>query len=181
MFKRWLARILRKLLGLAHVTTLVGTLTFVARNADGSVAWTEDVVMNGDTTAGLNDMLSVYFNSGSQKTAWYSGLINNSGFSALSASDTISSHAGWSEYTGYSESVRQTWTPNSPSAGVMTGSSMVFTFTESVTMKGAFIVSNNTKGGTTGTLFATGAFSSTQAMSNGQTLTITYTKTLTAA
>ena len=52
---------------------------------------------------------------------------------------------------------------------------MVFTMSATVTIKGGFLISNNTKGGTTGTLFATGLFGSAQALVSGQSLKVTYT------
>src|SRR5262245_19022938 len=88
-------------------------------NPDGSLAW-KDRFSNGIVNGALNDILSVYLAGGTQKTTWYLGLINNSGFSALAAADTISSHDGWSESTDYTESVRQTWTPGAPASGVIT-------------------------------------------------------------
>ena len=155
-----------------------GYFTAEIRDADGTLLYRE-VFPNGSTTAGLNDMLSVYFNSGTQKTTWYLGLINNSGFSALAAGDTMSSHAGWSELTGYSESARPTWTPGAPASGVITNSSgVVFTASGSIDVKGAFLVSDSTKGGTSGVLWATGAFASVQSLTVGQTLTLTYSSTL---
>lgn len=178
-WKKFLRKLLRRLLKGAHVTTMVGAFTFQCHNPDGSLAWEEECVLNGDTTSGLNDMLGVYFNSGTQKTTWYIALVDNSGFTAFAASDTISSHSGWSESTAYSDTTRRQWTPNAPSAGIITGSTASFAINGTATIHGAFIVSNSTKGGTTGQLFATGPFGSNQAVSNGQTLSVTYSKTLT--
>jgi hypothetical protein len=158
-----------------------GFWDFVARDARGNVLW-EEHIPNGIVNGALNDILSVYFAAGTQKTTWYAGLINNSGFSALSSSDTISSHTGWSESSDYSESVRQTWTPGAVASGIITNpSAMVFTANATVTIKGAFLVSNSTKGGTTGQLWATGAFSATQSLSSGQTLSVSYSLTATAS
>lgn len=150
----------------------------VCRNPDGTVAWRERF-KNGTCTAGLSDMLSVYFASGTQKTSWYAGLINDSGFSALAAADTIATHAGWSELTGYAESVRPTFTPGTPSNGILYGTVAAVTFNALGTVKGAFLVSNNTKGGSTGILFATGLFSQSRAVLSGQTLSFSYTCTAT--
>ena len=50
-----------------------------------------------------------------------------------------------------------------------------------VTIKGLFLCSDNTKGGTTGTLFATAAFTGgNQTVNNGDTLKVTYTVSATA-
>lgn len=148
-------------------------------NADGSFDREFDWE-NADTNAGLNSMLDVYFNSGTQITTWYLGLIDNTGFTSVAASDTMSSHTGWSESTAYSESVRQTWTSGAASGQAVTNAATVnFTANATVTVKGIFITSSNTKGGTTGTLFAT-ATGSAQSFTSGQVMKMTYTKTLTA-
>jgi hypothetical protein len=150
-----------------------------AENPDGSFdkdSLRVAVAKNMVTNAALNDVLAVYLNSGTQKTNWYLGLIDNSGFSALAAGDTISSHAGWTENTAYSQSTRPQWNPDAPSGQTITNStSVTFTANASVTIKGCFLVSDNTKGGTTGLLFATGAFTSTQSLVNAQNLKVTYT------
>lgn len=148
-------------------------------NPDGTLAW-KDRWDNGATSTALNDILSVYFASGTQKTTWYLGLINNSGFSALAAADTIASHAGWTELTDYSESVRQTWSPTAPAGGSVTNSSSPsFTnVTNGNVVNGAFLVSDSTKGGTTGTMWATSSASSPQTLQSGQILKINYTTQL---
>lgn len=139
----------------------------------------KEVFPNGSTTAGLNSILSVYFNSGTQLTTWYLGLINNTPAPTLAAADTIASHSGWSESTSYSESVRQTWTPGAPASASITNPTVAtFTANAAITIYGLFLVSNSTKGGTTGTMWAHGAFGSTQALISGQTLTGKYTLTL---
>ncbi len=62
---------------------------------------------------------------------------------------------------------------------MITGSVAVFTIDATCTIRGAFLTSDDTKGGTTGTMWATAAFASTQALVAGQTLTVTYTCTAT--
>ena len=144
-------------------------------NAKGRELWRADF-HNGNTTSGLTNFLSVYFNSGTQLTTWYIGLINNSPAPTLATADTIASHAGWTEYTGYSNANRVTYTPAAPAAASMTNaaSPATFNFTEAVTIFGGFLVSNNTKGGTTGQMFATGGLSNLQTMANGQSLNVSY-------
>lgn len=149
-------------------------------NADGTFNRREKLTLrfwNGITTAGINNLLNVYFGATSKAAAWYMGLIASSGYSALAAADTMSSHAGWTEETSnYSQSTRPQWTPASASGGSVSNSSSVdFTITGSVTVKGIFLVDNSTKSGTTGTLWATALFTSgDQALVNGQTLKVTY-------
>lgn len=133
-------------------------------------------VDNGITDVGLNKILDDMFNSGTQSATWYVGLIDNSGFSALANSDTMSSHAGWSESTAYTEANRVTWGVGAASSRSVTNASTVdFSINATVTINGIFVVDNNTKGGTTGTLWATASFSSAVVASNGDTLKVTYT------
>jgi len=141
-----------------------------------------EVIDNAATTAGLNHLLATEYGGGSQVSAWYMGLVNNSGFSTFAAADTMGSHSGWSELTGYSESTRQEWVEAGASGGIM-GTTTVATFTANATIavKGAFLTSDSTKGGTTGTLAATGAFSNVQNLTSGQTLRLSYTVTLTSS
>jgi hypothetical protein len=178
--KNWLRRGLRLALKkLGHTTFMVGTAYLTVHNPDGSLAWTREVAVNGDTYAGLNDMLSVYFASGTQKTTWYCGLINSSGFSTLSVNDTIASHAGWAELTGYDEATRRTLTFGSPASGVISASVATFTMSGTVAIKGAFFVSDSTKSGATGVMFCTDEFDNEQNLTVGQTLSVTFVKTAT--
>lgn len=131
---------------------------------------------NGITTAGKNSLLDVYFRAQTQITAWYLGLIDNAGFSALSAADTMSSHAGWTESTAYSDSTRQQWVQSAASSGSITnGTAATFNINGTATLYGTFVTSVSTKGGTTGTLWSTAAFSSTKAVINGDQVKLTYT------
>jgi len=77
-------------------------------NPDGSVAWIEEFD-NAVTTEGLNHILNVEFHGTTQVTTWYVGLINNSPSPSLNAADTLASHAGWTEWTAFSETTRQAW------------------------------------------------------------------------
>ncbi len=130
---------------------------------------------NGMTTAGLTAALSVELGAGTQVTAWYMGLVDNSGWTAFAAGDTMGSHSGWVELTDYDEATREALTFAAASGGVInTSAAAEFTLNASVAIKGAFITSISTKGGTTGTLRATGAFSNVQNFTSGQIFQINY-------
>jgi len=137
---------------------------------------------NGVTTAGLNHILNVEFGGTTQVATWYFGLVSSSGFSAFSAADTMGSHTGWSEQTGYDEAARQTWSVGAASGGIITnGTVATFTATSSMGVQGAFVTSSSTKGGTTGTLWATSALANApQTIPAGLTVRLTYTLTATA-
>ncbi len=140
----------------------------------------DDYGHNLITNAGLNDVLNAYIRGTTQTTAWYMSLVDNSGFSAFAAADVASSHAGWSENQSYSQATRPQWSPGAASSQSITNSSSVnFSITATVTIRGIFIISNSTIGGTTGTLFSEAAFSGgNQSCNNGDTLQATYTLSL---
>jgi len=137
---------------------------------DGNLTW-RDEFDNVVTTQGANLLGNIMFNGTTQITTWYLGL---KGTGTAAATDTAATHAGWSEVTGYSESVRQTLTLASFSSRTASNASSpaVFTINASVTVAGVFLISNSTKGGTTGSLYSAGDFSGgANSMSSG-TLTI---------
>lgn len=136
---------------------------------------------NAAVTVGLNYLLDAGFRNQTVVTAWYIGLINNSGFSALSAADTMSSHAGWTEFTDYDEATRQAWTIANAAASGSLATSTAATFTISATgsVRGMFLTSSNTKSGTTGTLWATATEGSGRSVVDDQSLQVFYTNTFT--
>lgn len=146
---------------------------------DGSVAW-EDRIENMVVNEGLNYVLSAALAAGTPITAWYIGITNASPTPA--AADTMASHAGWTEWTNYSESTRQTWTPGTVANQQVSNSGSKARVTcnaASQTVGGAFLVSSDAKGGTTGTLYAVGAFSGgNKALNTGEILEITATFSL---
>lgn len=145
-------------------------------------AVTDDfVVPNAAVTAGHNSLLNVGFRASTQITAWYVGLINGSGFSAVSASDTMASHPGWTEYTAYSETVRQTWTPGAASGGVIVNGT-VMTFTNGGSqgnIQGMFLASSSTKSEALSTLYSTAVESSPRTLAISAPFQVYYQVTLT--
>lgn len=150
---------------------------FGQKDANGNRKLLQEMeVPNGVTDVGINNILDVYFDAGTQITTWYLGLIDNSGYSAVAAADTMASHAGWTEFTGYSEANRVTWNPDPASAKTISNSTTVdFNISSAGTLRGAFAVSDNTKGGTTGVLWATALFTSTIPVTGGDLIKLTYT------
>ncbi len=133
---------------------------------------------NGMTTVGLTALASTELGGGTQYTTWYMGLISNSGYSALAVGDTASSHSGWTELASYDEATRPSLTFGAAAGGIIATSSVcTFTISATVAIKGAFIISNSTKSGTTGILRATGIFSSVQNLADNDVLTVNYSST----
>lgn len=147
----------------------------------GKLKW-RSLAKNGVTNGGLDHILDVEFHAATQLTTWYISLINTG--ASLAAADTMDSHAGWAENENYSEATRPEWTEGAASSQSITNASTVdFSIdTDSQTIYGAFLCSNSTKGGTSGTLFCTGAFSGGEQPANdGDTIKVTYTLSASAA
>ena len=105
--------------------------------------------------------------------------MDNAGFSAFATADTMASHAGWAETSGYSNANRPQWTCGAAASRQITNSVTVdFNINATVTVKGLFICGGtgaSTKGGSTGTLWSAAAFGSTVAVTSGDVLKVTYT------
>jgi hypothetical protein len=96
----------------------------------------------------------------------------------------MASHAGWTEIVPYSNATRPactfaTATTANPSVATNSASVAVFTINATATVGGAFLVSNDTKSGTTGTLFSAADFTGgDRSVGSGDTLNVTYTLSL---
>ena len=157
-----------------------GVFTVECRDKDGNLKWTAqspNLVVN----VGLQDMNTKYFSGSSYTAAWYIGLYGAASSNNPAAGDTASSHAGWTEVTAYSQAARPTATFGTattadPSVISNSASPATFSINATTTVGGAFLISNSTKGGTTGTLFSAADFQSPgdRAVVNGDTLSVTY-------
>lgn len=157
-------------------STVVGVYNAVCFGPDGKVKWAEQFP-NTVTTVGKNDLLDKYFTGSSYTATWYLGLINSGG--SYSAADTAASHAGWTENTDYSAATRPAPSWGSASAGSKATTATSFSINATATIGGAFMISNNTKGGTTGILYSAGNFTGgNRSVASGDTLNVTYTATV---
>ena len=165
-----------------------GVYFFECYDKEGNLKWKEEA-SNLVVNVGLKDMNDKYFSGSTYTAAWYLGLITGPGASTtISASDTMSSHIGWSENTGYSNANRPTCTFGAattadPSVISNTASVAVFNINATSAIAGAFLTSDNTKGGTSGVLFSASDFQSPgdRAVVSGDTLNVTYQFSLDAA
>jgi len=131
---------------------------------------------NGIVDVGLNHILDTEFHNQAAVATWYLGLVDNASWTAFAAADIMSSHAGWIENSDYDEATRPEWTEGAAAARTITNAVTVdFTISATVTIKGIFVTSVNTKGGSTGILWATAAFGSTVAVVDNDVLKVTYT------
>jgi hypothetical protein len=125
---------------------------------DGSLRWSE-TIDNLVTTEGLNDLLTKYFKGDGYSAAWFCGVISSTGYSVIDAGDTAASHAGWTESAKYTEGARPGITFGVAAAGALSSSSAAsFTINDTDTLKGAFAITDSTKGGTAGVLYSAALF-----------------------
>lgn len=155
---------------------------------EGNLKWKEDS-KNLVVNVGLKDMNDKYFAGTSYTATWYLGLITGPGAgTTIDPGDTMATHAGWTENTSYSQSTRPACTFGAattadPSVISNSASVAVFSINATTTIAGAFLTSNNTKGGSTGILFSASDFQSPgdRAVVSGDTLNVTYQFSLDAA
>lgn len=167
-----------------EVAKATGRFLMECYDKDGNLKWSaesQNLVVN----VGLQYMAGVALTSTTQITAWYIGLYGSGATSNPAATDTAASHAGWLEVTPYSNATRPAATFTAatnanPSVVTNSGSAASFSINATSTVGGAFLISNNTKGGTTGTLFSAADFQSPgdRTVANGDTLNVTYTFSL---
>lgn len=151
------------------------------RDKEGNIKWV-DSIENIVVNAGLDYLLDTGLSGGTAITSWFVGLTD--GTPTVAAGDIMSSHVGWVEVVAYSEATREAWTDGGVSGQSVDNSASVasFSINGTTTVGGAFLTSVSTKSGTTGTLYAAGAFTGgDRSLVNGDTLDVTATFTQAAA
>jgi len=151
---------------------------------DGNLKW-EAECPNLVVNVGLQDMNAKYFTGSAYTAAWYIGLYGSGVSNSPAAGNTMSSHSSWTEETGYSQATRPactfgTPTTANPSVATNSASPAVYSINATATIGGAFLVSDSTKGGSTGTLYSASDFTSPgdRSVVSGDTLNVTYTLSL---
>tara|TARA_R110000803_G_scaffold65782_3_gene127027 strand:+ start:453 stop:1034 length:582 start_codon:yes stop_codon:yes gene_type:complete len=164
-----------------------GAFTVQCFDKDGNLKW-EAEKHNLVVNVGLQDMNAKYFTGSGYTAAWYIGLYGAASSNNPAAGDTAASHGGWTELTSYSQATRPqavfgTATTADPSVISNTLSVAQFSINATVTVGGAFLISNNTKGGTSGVLFSAADFQSPgdRAVVSGDIINVTYQFSLDAA
>lgn len=166
------------------------------RDAQGNLKWKESFP-NLVNAVGKELMLNTLLRtSGTYTTTGpYLGLISGA-TPTFSASDTMASHGGWTEFTNYTvggSAVRgtavfgaATSTGSTPS-NVTTCSASAITYTITGgggTVGGCFLVTgsgaSSTQSNTSGTLYSAGAFATAKVTTAGDTVSVTYSTTATS-
>jgi len=164
--------------------TATGKFTVQCFDKDGKLKWeleSKNLVVN----VGLQYMAGVALTSTTQITTWYIGLYGAGASNTPAAGDTSASHAGWTEVTPYSNATRPSATfvaatNANPSVVTNSASPAAFNINATQTVGGAFLISNSTKSGSTGTLFSASDFTSPgdRSVVSGDTLNVAYSLSL---
>jgi hypothetical protein len=167
----------------------------VCRDADGNIKW-EDSFPNLVNAIGKQLMLDTLLSGSSYTTVGpYLGLISGAS-PTFAASDTMTSHGGWTEFTAYTvggSAVRGTASFGSATSSgttpsnVTTKSASAITYTITGgggTVGGCFLVTgsgaSSTLSNTGGTLYSAGAFATAKVTTAGDTVSVTYSTTATS-
>lgn len=176
---------------LGEVGLLKGVFEF-EHIRDGKVIYTEKFP-NTVVTVGKNLALDTFLAGSSYTvTGPYLGMISSASYSAISAADTMASHAGWLEagttnapqWTTPAAGARATCAWSAASAGSKAlSAAAAFSISTSGTLKGAFIVFGSgavaTNLSTAGTLLSAGLFTGgDRAVLNGDTVNVSYSLSL---
>ena len=166
------------------------------RDKDGNLKW-EEKFPNLVNAVGKELMFNTLLRtSGTYTTVGpFLGLISGSR-PTFAAADTMSSHAGWTEFTNYTvggSAVRGTATFGAASSSGLTpnnvttcgATAILYTITGGGgTVGGCFLVTGtgavNTLSSTAGTLYSAGAFGTPRSTTAGDTISVTYSTTATS-
>lgn len=179
---------LASLAGMGEACQAEGVYTFRCFDKEGGSLLWEEKIDNVVCTVGKNLMLQSSLTGSSYTVVGpYMGLISSSGFTAVAAGDTMTSHGGWNE-------AGSTYAPTfaariAPAFGTATGgaigtsSTVNFTMTGAGTLQGAFITYGTgavaTLMDTNGVLLSAGVFTGgAQPVNSGNVVQVTYSLSL---
>jgi hypothetical protein len=167
------------------------------RDAAGNLKW-EESFPNLVNAVGKELMLNTLLRtSGTYTTVGpFLGLIGGASPTFGTGSDTMASHAGWTEYTNYTvggSAIRgtavfaATTSSGSTPSNVSVSAATAITYTITGgggTVSGCFLVTGSgavsTQNSTAGTLYSAGAFATAKITTAGDTVSVTYSTTATS-
>jgi hypothetical protein len=180
----------------AETVGVEGHYHVVCRDADGNIKW-EDGFPNLVIAVGKQLMLDTLLRtSGTYTTVGpFLGLISGAS-PTFAASDTMTSHGGWTEFINYTvggSAVRGTavfaasTSSGTTPSNVTTSAATAITYTitgAGGTVGGCFLVTGSgavsTQSSTAGTLYSAGAFATAKVTTAGDTVSVTYSTTATS-
>jgi len=165
------------------------------RDADGNLKWT-DSFPNLVNAIGKQLMLNTLLAGTSYTTVGpFLGLIGTTS-PTFAASDTMTSHTGWTEFTNYTvggSAVRGTAVFSAATSSGTTPSNVTTAAAAAITytitgaggnVTGCFLVTgsgaSSTQSNTGGTLYSAGAFATAKTTTAGDTVSVTYSTTATS-
>lgn len=164
-----------------------GIFTVRCHDKEGNLKW-EQKSHNLVVNVGLAFVNTTFFKGSGYTAAWYVGIYGPASSNNPSSSDTMASHAGWTEVTAYSNATRPAATFGAattadPSVIANSAAPAQFLVNASANVGGAFLVNDDTPGGSSGTLFSASDFAAPgdRVVQNGDVLSVTYTFSLDAA
>ena len=164
-----------------------GIFTVRCHDKNGNLKW-EQKSHNLVVNVGLAYVNTTFFKGSGYTAAWYIGIYGPASSNNPSSTDTMASHAGWTEVTAYSNATRPAATFGAattadPSVIANSAAPAQFLVNASANVGGAFLTTGDTPGGTSGTLFSASDFAAPgdRVVQNGDVLSVTYTFSLDAA
>jgi hypothetical protein len=173
-----------------------GAYHVVCRDVDGNVKW-EESFPNLVNAVGKQLMLDTLLKGSAYTvTGPYLGLIGTTSPTFGTGSDTMTSHAGWTEFINYTvggSAVRGTAVFGSATSAGSTPSNVTTSAASAITytitgaggnVTGCFLVTgsgaSSTQSNTGGTLYSAGAFATAKTTTAGDTVSVTYSTTATS-
>ncbi len=136
--------------------------------------------LNLVVTVGKDDALDKYFAGSAYTAAWYLGLVDGGTAPTYAATDTLASHAGWTENSGYTTPAARgtaSWAAASGGSKALASAISYSGWTAAATIAGAFMCTASS--GTTGILYSAGSFTGGNAsVGSGTTLQVSWTGSL---
>ncbi len=164
-----------------------GIFTVRCHDKDGNLKW-EQKSHNLVVNVGLAYVNTTFFKGSGYTAAWYIGVYGPATSNNPSSTDTMASHAGWTEVTAYSNATRPAATFGAattadPSVIANSAAPAQFLINASANVGGAFLTTGDSPGGSSGVLFSASDFAAPgdRVVQNGDVLSVTYTFSLDAA
>lgn len=143
----------------SEAITICGNI-YTEHRRNGKIIHTE-TIKNMIVNVGKNYILQTAFTDGTQtaSNSFYISWINDSGYTGTNAADTMASHGGWTEWTSYTSATRIAWLPVAGAQLVGNAATpLSFVMSAAGTLRGIFLTTNATKGGTTGNLISSALY-----------------------
>ena len=152
-----------------------GIFTVRCHDKEGNLKW-EQKSHNLVVNVGLAFVNTTFFKGSGYTAAWYVGIYGPASSNNPSSTDTMASHAGWTEVTAYTNATR----PAATFGAATTADPSVIANSAAPAQ---FLVNDDTPGGSSGTLFSASDFAAPgdRVVQNGDVLSVTYTFSLDAA